>query len=103
MYFINQTSLKGQINNQLTSNIVNLIIDNQNVYNFLNKSPLTLTTKNYSLNWIFDKSNNLVAIYYNNWKNTNNIINDKINYSFSDWHNGRQCLVICVTYKNNYV
>ncbi|WP_425381882.1 hypothetical protein [Spiroplasma endosymbiont of Melieria omissa] len=88
MYFINQTSLKGQINNQLTSNIVNLIIDNQNVYNFLNKSPLTLTTKNYSLNWIFDKSNNLVAIYYNNWKNTNNIINDKINYSFSDWHNG---------------
>ncbi|WP_174481020.1 hypothetical protein [Spiroplasma endosymbiont of Danaus chrysippus] len=63
VYFINQTSLKGQINNQLT-------------------------TKNYSLNWIFDKSNNLVAIYYNNWKNTNNIINDKINYSFSDWHNG---------------
>ncbi len=57
MYFINQTSLKGQINNQLTSNIINLIIDNQNVYNFLNKSPLTLTTKNYSLNWIFDKSN----------------------------------------------
>ncbi|WP_425381485.1 hypothetical protein [Spiroplasma endosymbiont of Polydrusus pterygomalis] len=88
IYFINQSSLKGQISDKLTTTIVNLIINNQEIYNFLYNSPMQLTAKNYSLNWIFDKNNNLIEIYYNKWSNTNNAPNDKINYSFSDWYAG---------------
>ncbi len=82
IYFINQSSLKEQISDKLTTTIVNLIINNQEIYNFLYNSPMQLTAKNYSLNWIFDENNNLIKIYYNIW-NKNNIENN-LNYDWSD-------------------
>ncbi|WP_425381525.1 hypothetical protein [Spiroplasma endosymbiont of Polydrusus pterygomalis] len=105
-YFINQSSLKGQISDKLTTTIVNLIINNQEIYNFLYNSPMQLTAKNYSLNWIFDENNNLIDIYYNTW-NKNNIENNldyywSDSYSWSNDNSGTYKLLKWTEYSKNW-
>ncbi|WP_338987408.1 hypothetical protein [Spiroplasma endosymbiont of Dasysyrphus albostriatus] len=80
--FINKSSLNKLISNQLTNNIINLIVENTNIFNFIKNSPLFLNIKDYSLNFIFDNDNNLVAIYYTKWNVQN--INQNINYHYKE-------------------
>ncbi|WP_338962788.1 hypothetical protein [Spiroplasma endosymbiont of Lasioglossum villosulum] len=56
-YFMTQSSLKGQINDNLISN-------NNNIFNFIYSAPMNVNDKNYSINYIFDKDNNLIEVYY---------------------------------------
>lgn len=78
--FINRSSLKGQINNSLIKTIINLIVDNNNIFKFINSSPLLQNIKDYSLNFIFDNDNNLIAIYYQKWNVQD--ITQNINYHY---------------------
>lgn len=80
--FINKSSLNKLISNQLTNNIINLIVENTNIFNFIKNSPLFLNIKDYSLNFIFDNDNNLVAIYYTKWNVQN--ITQNINYHYKE-------------------
>ncbi|WP_338977972.1 hypothetical protein [Spiroplasma endosymbiont of Panzeria rudis] len=80
--FINKSSLNKLISNQLTNNIINLIVENNNIFNFIKNSPLFLNIKDYSLNFIFDNDNNLVAIYYTKWNVQN--IKQSINYHYKE-------------------
>ncbi|CAB1054188.1 hypothetical protein [Spiroplasma endosymbiont of Danaus chrysippus] len=80
--FINKSSLNKLISNQLTNNIINLIVENTNIFNFIKNSPLFLNIKDYSLNFIFDNDNNLVAIYYTKWNIQN--INQNISYHYKE-------------------
>ncbi|WP_425380861.1 hypothetical protein [Spiroplasma endosymbiont of Polydrusus pterygomalis] len=77
-YFINQSSLKKQTNNESVIKIIDLIIDNNEIYKLIfnvgekeDKIIFTNNDKNYSLNFVFDNDNNLIEIYYNKWNNIN--------------------------------
>ncbi len=84
--FINRSSLKEQIDNSLTKTIINLIVGNNNICKFISSSPLLQNIKDYSLNFIFDNDNNLIAIYYQKW-NVQDIIQN-INYKYQqDFNN----------------
>ncbi|WP_342273967.1 hypothetical protein [Spiroplasma endosymbiont of Phycita roborella] len=85
-YFISQSSLKEQINNELVTKIIDLIIDNKDIYNFIYNLPFNISDKNYSLNYIFDKDNNLIEIYYNKWNA--DPVTKNLNYKYSDSYNG---------------
>ncbi|WP_339041306.1 hypothetical protein [Spiroplasma endosymbiont of Apeira syringaria] len=85
-YFISQSSLKEQINNELVTKIIDLIIDNKYIYNFIYNLPFNISDKNYSLNYIFDKDNNLIEIYYNKWNA--DPVTKNLNYKYSDSYNG---------------
>lgn len=79
--FINRSSLKGQIDNSLMKSIINLIFNNNNIFNFINSSPLFQNIKYYSLNFIFDNDNNLIKIYYPKWNVQD--ITQTINYHYN--------------------
>ncbi|WP_174479949.1 hypothetical protein [Spiroplasma endosymbiont of Danaus chrysippus] len=86
-YFINQSSLKDKLNDKLLNKIINLIVKNNKVYDFIKKLSFTNDDKNFSLNFIFDNNNDLIEIYYIEWKKITNIQNN-INYHFYDNFNG---------------
>lgn len=85
-YFISKSSLQGQISDNLTNKIVNLIYNNNDIYKFINNSPLSSQNREYTLNLIFDKNNNLIKIYYYKWNNISFEINTS--YSFHKIFNG---------------
>ncbi|WP_425380839.1 hypothetical protein [Spiroplasma endosymbiont of Polydrusus pterygomalis] len=83
--FINRSSLQGQIDNSLIKTIINLIADN-NIFKFISSSPLLQNIKDYSLNFIFDNDNNLIAIYYQKWNVQD--ITQNMNYHYQqDFNN----------------
>lgn len=83
--FINRSSLKEQIDNSLIKTIINLIVNN-NIFKFISSSPLLQNIKDYSLNFIFDNDNNLIAIYYQKWNVQD--ITQNINYHYQqDFNN----------------
>lgn len=81
-YFMEQTSIKDNFNKNLITKIIDLIINNDNIYNFIYTAPMKVTDKNYSLNFIFDNTNNLVDIYYNKWNKDN--IENNLDYNWND-------------------
>lgn len=83
--FIKKSSLSSQSSNSLatiTTNIINIIYKNINIFKFINSSPLFSIIKNYSLNFIFDDVNTLVGVYYTKW-NVGNITKN-INYHYNN-------------------
>ncbi|WP_339039471.1 hypothetical protein [Spiroplasma endosymbiont of Andrena trimmerana] len=84
-YFMTQSSLKGQINDNLINIIINLISSNNNVFNFIYSAPMNVNDKNYSINYIFDKDNNLIEVYYTEFDKSN--IENSLNYKWNDSYN----------------
>ncbi|MBP1526490.1 hypothetical protein [Spiroplasma endosymbiont of Dactylopius coccus] len=84
-YFMTQSSLKGQINDNLINIIINLISNNNNIFNFIYSAPMNVNDKNYSINYIFDKDNNLIEVYYNEFDKSN--IENNLNYKWNDSYN----------------
>ncbi|WP_342276353.1 hypothetical protein [Spiroplasma endosymbiont of Nebria brevicollis] len=81
--FISKSSLKN-LDDSLTSSIINVVATNADAYNLIANALLS-DGKNYSINYIFDNSHNLIEIYYNEFNKSNieNNLNYKWNYSYS--------------------
>jgi len=99
-YFISKSSLNTVLNNKaaLIDQIITLMNKNDNVFNFIANMPFTIesTHKNYTMNYIFDNRNHLIAIYYQKWNNIDNlsvntndsamaIAGDDGNYGYDSW------------------
>ncbi|WP_425382695.1 hypothetical protein [Spiroplasma endosymbiont of Melieria omissa] len=69
--FISKISIKNSFNKDLTNEIINLIVDKEKVYKLINELPFSNDARDYSINYIFDKDNNLIEIYYHKFNNTN--------------------------------
>ena len=83
-YFISKSSFENKITSNLCHTILNLIIKNDEIYDKINQIPLNINSKNYALNYIFDK-NNLIAMYYQTWtKELNPLLNYHENITYND-------------------
>ena len=112
--FIKKSSLSSQSSNSLatiTTNIINIIYKNINIFKFINSSPLFSIIKNYSLNFIFDDVNTLVGVYYTKWnvgnitKNVNYHYNNNFNNTNSqNWTSSsdKQSILIWTNYAKNW-
>lgn len=88
-YFINQSSLANYLGttdvnqiNPLVKKIVDLLIDNNNIFKLLSNVPTGQQELycNYSTNYIFDDQNNLIEVYY--WNNKSNAVGN-ISYHYN--------------------
>lgn len=81
--------------------IIDLIIDNKDIYNFIYNLPFNISDKNYSLNYIFDKDNNLIEIYYNKFKNDN--ITQNVNFNYTTNYNGTDSTNVYNSEQKKYI
>lgn len=84
-YFINQSSLNNKFADDLTNNIINVIASNNDVYKLVCdaiRSGASNSNKNYATNYLFDRNNQLIEIYYTEFNNTN--VENCLNYKWND-------------------
>lgn len=66
-YFISKSSFQGQNIEKLITNIIELIINNKDIYNFIGNTPLTNDSTGYAISYIFDTADNIIAVQYNQY------------------------------------
>ncbi|MBP1525773.1 MAG: PQQ-like beta-propeller repeat protein [Spiroplasma ixodetis] len=108
--FISKISIKNSFNKSLTNEIINLIVDKEKVYKLINELPFSNDARDYSINYIFDKDNNVIEIYYHKFNNTNlskniNIFNSQSfdgNNSWEDFKSENYTLINWTKYAKRW-
>lgn len=67
-YFINKSSLQGQNIEKLMTNIIDLIVNNKDIYNFIAKMPVTNDSSDYAISYLFDTADNIIAVQYHQYQ-----------------------------------